>query len=103
MDRARTLIWASAVLALCSQGCATRGFVRARLEDLRRSFDQDSAEQAGRISTELTQVRNSTHEALARAQLASGQAGEARDLALGKAGYQEVARYPVFFATDASA
>jgi peptidoglycan-associated lipoprotein len=85
------------VVALAfSQGCATRGFVRASLDDLRRNVQADT----DRLQQDVDQTRNNTQEAMARAELAFGQAGEARDLALGKNGYQEAGRYTVSFAFD---
>lgn len=77
-------------------GCATKGFVRNELDSVREEM------RAGddRLATELETVSNSAAEAMARAETALQTAGEARDLALGKVGYEEVASYSVTFARD---
>jgi len=68
-------------------GCATKGYVNKQVTALKTQNDQQFAE-----------LRNSTDDALARAKTASGTADEARELALGKAGLEEINRYTVFFA-----
>lgn len=91
----RKQVAALGIVALAfTQGCATRGFVRASLDDLRKSVQSDT----DRLQQGLDQTRNNTQEAMARAELAFGQAGEARDLALGKTGYQEAGQSTVSFA-----
>ena len=68
-------------------GCATKGYVNKQVTALKTENDAQFAE-----------LRNSTDDALARAKTASGTADEARELALGKAGLEEINRYTVFFA-----
>lgn len=94
----KTLIAAAAMslglsLSIGMSGCATKGFVRGELSSLRR--DMESGQDA--LRTEMTAMRNSVDQALARAEAANGLAGDARDLALGKVGYREVGRYTVQF------
>jgi peptidoglycan-associated lipoprotein len=82
------------VATVMTQGCATRGFVRAQLDEMRKTHQSDTDS----LQAQVNDNRNSTQEAQARAELAFGQAGEARDLALGHNGYQEAGRYTVSFA-----
>jgi len=67
-------------------GCATKGYVNKQIDA-----------QAQKDEVQFAELRNSTSDALARAKTASGTADEARDLALGKAGLEEINRYTVFF------
>lgn len=76
------------------QGCASKGYVNDRLDELRA--DQNA------LKTETAQLRNSTNDAMDRAQEAGVAAGQARDLALGKAGLEEINRYTVLFDFDSS-
>jgi outer membrane protein OmpA-like peptidoglycan-associated protein len=76
---------AAVLAAVVSTGCATKGYVNRRVDE---------------VKVETAELRNSTQEALARARTASGTADEARDLALGRAGLEEVNRYSVFFRFD---
>jgi|GEM_PF-1164618 len=68
-------------------GCATKGYVNKQI-DAHNQKDE----------VQFSELRNSTNDALARAKTASGTADEARELALGKAGLEEINRYTVFFA-----
>lgn len=74
-------------------GCATKGFVRSQMEGLKGEMVAGQDE----LRAELEDARNSIDQALARAEAASGLAGSARDLALGKCGFREVVRYAVHF------
>jgi peptidoglycan-associated lipoprotein len=67
-------------------GCATKGYVNKQIDAHNQKDEAQFAE-----------LRNSTADALARAKTASGTADEARELALGKAGLEEINRYTVFF------
>lgn len=55
---------------------------------------------AARYETGIESAQNSAADALARAEAAGMTAGEARELALGRAGYREVGMYEVNFAFD---
>lgn len=79
-----------------ASGCATKGFVRDELGSLRQQMEAEDS----RLSSEIQILGNSAAEAMARAELALEYAGEARDLALGKVGYEEVASYTVHFPRD---
>ncbi|MBK8233202.1 MAG: OmpA family protein [Candidatus Eisenbacteria bacterium] len=79
-----------------ASGCATKGFVRGELETIRQQMEAED----GRLASEIEILGNSTAEAMARAELALEYAGEAKDLALGRVGYEEVASYTVHFPTD---
>src|SRR5258706_3723883 len=73
--RTVTLLCAALAVIPCLAGCATKGYVNKQVDQLRQA-DQ----------TQFAELQNSTADALARAKPASGQADEARELALGKAG-----------------
>jgi outer membrane protein OmpA-like peptidoglycan-associated protein len=74
-------------------GCASKGYVNSQLDQLRQEQQTDIAA----LKTDTAQLRNSTQDAMARAKTAADDASQARDLALGKAGLQEIDRYAVFF------
>lgn len=76
-------------LILVLPGCASKGYVNAHIEALRQDF-----------RAETTRLDNSTESAMNRASTAFSSAEEAHDLALGKAGLEEVGRYTVYFAFD---
>ncbi len=80
-------------LAVGSTGCATKGHVNREMASLRSEMQAGQDEMRGAMA----EMRNSVDQALARGEAANGLAGEARDLALGKHGYREVARYTVPF------
>lgn len=75
-------------------GCASKGYVNDRIAELR----QNDAAEHERLSRETADLRNSTEAAMSRAGTAFETAAEARDLALGKSGLEEVDRYSVHFA-----
>lgn len=89
--------WAGATLVVVLtaglSGCATKGYVRSQMEGLKTEMVAGQDE----LRAEIGDARNSIDQALARADAASGLAGTARDLALGKCGFREVARYTVLF------
>src|SRR5512140_1769584 len=70
-------------------GCATKGYVNTRIDQLNKS-----------TSARMDTIGNSTAEALARAESAGGSATEARDMAVGRAGLEEVSAHTVLFAFD---
>jgi peptidoglycan-associated lipoprotein len=78
-----------ALTVTVSSGCATKGYVNSRVDELRTSTTQ-------RLDT----LQNSTADALARAESASSSAVEARELALGRAGLEEVSSHTVLFGFD---
>lgn len=81
-------------LTLLAAGCATKGYVNDQIAELRQEH--------AAMESETASLRNSTQDALSRASTAFDAAGEARDLALGRAGLEEVNRYTVFFAFDSA-
>lgn len=87
-------VLATGVLIAFSAGCATRGYVRSQVEELRGSVDA----QVSQMQKDLAEVRNTSEAAMARAEEAFGTAGENRDLALGKSGFHEVTQSTVYFA-----
>lgn len=93
LARVSAAVALAAGLALGTTGCATKGFVRGQMSSLRH--DMESGQDA--LRSEMTEMRNSVDQALARAEAANGLAGNARDIALGKVGFHEVARYTVTF------
>jgi outer membrane protein OmpA-like peptidoglycan-associated protein len=93
----RTFVFAILALGLAS-GCATKGFVRKEVDSARTAQAQDNQ----RLEQQITEVRNSSNEALARAEIASESAGEAREIALGKIGYREVGQYTATFALNSA-
>lgn len=91
--------WALGAIALTlvlTTGCATKGFVRGEVGTLRTEMTQKD----NQLSQDISEVRNSADAARERADLAYGEVGEARDMALGKVGYHEVGNHVVYFAFD---
>jgi len=87
---------AAALLTMTlASGCATKGYVNDRLDELRRQDEERAAA--------MTKLQNSTEAAAKRADMAADEAGEARDLALGHVGLEEIDRYTVHFAFDSDA
>ena len=89
----KNILFSALICAMAGStfGCATKGYVRKQVDGLRQENETQHAE-----------LRNSTNDALARAKTASGTADEARELALGKAGLEEINRYTVFFKFNSS-
>lgn len=81
---------------LLGNGCATRGYVRSQVAELRQSTDG----QMDQVRKEIADVRNSSDQALARAEQAYGAADASKAIALGNAGFREVTQSTVFFATN---
>jgi outer membrane protein OmpA-like peptidoglycan-associated protein len=88
------IAFAGAVLLL--QGCATKGYVNDRLDEVR----QEDRQQHEELTARTSRLENSTEDALARAQTALDAAEQVRDLALGKAGLEELQRYTIRFGFD---
>jgi outer membrane protein OmpA-like peptidoglycan-associated protein len=84
------------MIALLVPGCATRGYVNSRVAELQ----QENTREHNALEAKTASLENSTQDALSRASTAFDSADEARDLALGKAGLEEVNRYTVFFRFD---
>jgi outer membrane protein OmpA-like peptidoglycan-associated protein len=99
-DRTAGSILAGGVLVFVAlTGCATKGFVRDEVGDLRRAM----AARTDRLESEMLVVRNSAEEAMQRAELAFGVAEESREIALGRVGFREVSQYTISFAFDSDA
>jgi outer membrane protein OmpA-like peptidoglycan-associated protein len=77
-------------------GCASKGYVNKRIDEMTGETRSDVAA----LKTETSQLRNSTEEALARAATAVDSASEARQLALGRAGLEEIRNDTVRFKFD---
>ena len=92
LSRIHVLPAAAFIATTLASGCATKGYVNDRLDEVRRA-DEENA-------TALARLENSTEEALERARLAADSAGGARELALGHAGLEEINRYTVYFSFD---
>ena len=89
------------VLLLGSGGCATRGYVRSQVEDMRSTVSQLQQSQDS-LSSKLDETSKTASEAEARADSAADAILQNKDLALGKVGYHEVKRYNVHFAFDSA-
>jgi outer membrane protein OmpA-like peptidoglycan-associated protein len=94
--RGSKFIWIGAVVAVltASAGCATKGYVRTQVADLRNDVESKNAT----MRTDLDQVRGDNARALAMAGVAQVRADSSRYLALGNVDYREAARYQVYFA-----
>ena len=88
----------AAGFALSSTGCATKGSLRDEIAALRAEM----AASEDRMTAAIADAQNSSDDAMTRAEIAFGQAGEARDLALGNAGFQEMDQYTVHFGFDSA-
>ena len=92
-----TLVWTLALTGFVGAGgCATKGFVRDELDSIRHEMRAED----GRLASEIEVLGNSTADAMARAELALEYAGEAKNLALGRVGFEEVASYTIHFKSD---
>ena len=90
---------ATALAALAaSAGCATKGYVRSQVGDLRRETDEKDAA----LRADLEQVRGDGSRAMAAAEDAGTRADASRLLALGNVDFREAARYQVYFAFDSA-
>lgn len=99
MNPSRKLLGVAGLALLASAlsaGCATKGYVRRQVDDLR----QGEAQESTRLDRSIGEVRNSADQAMQRAQIAYETAAEARDLALGKMGLEEVGQFTARFGFD---
>ena len=85
-------------LLLAASGCATRGYVRRQMTDLRT--DMDSADLA--LRSDLQSVRSSAASADTTASAANRSVRSVRDLALGRVAYREITRYQIHFAFNSA-
>jgi outer membrane protein OmpA-like peptidoglycan-associated protein len=93
-------VWIGAALVVLatSSGCATKGFVRTQVADLRK----DTEDKNTALRADLDQVRGDGARALTAAGAAAMRADSSRSLALGNVDYREAARYQVYFAFDSA-
>lgn len=84
--------------ALSTSGCATKGTLRDEIAALRAEL----AASEDRMTAAIADAQNSSDEAMSRAEIAFGEAGAARDLAMGNLGFQEMDQYTVNFGFDSS-
>jgi len=96
INQATLLCIPAAGFVLLTAGCASKGYVQSQVDELR----QQNQREHQTMQSQLASLQNSTDDALARAETAFNSSQEARDLALGKAGFEELNRYTVFFAFD---
>ena len=87
-----------AILFLGAGGCATKGFVRNQVADLRGELEQQDTrlQNADRNNADLTA------QALARADSSYTKAGTAWNAALGQVGLREASRSQVYFAFNSA-
>lgn len=74
-------------------GCATKGYVNTRLDELAANHTQ----RLDALQRDQAALQNSTTEAMSRAETASKDATEAREMALGKVGLEEIGTSTVYF------
>ena len=74
-------------------GCATKGYVNTRLDELAANHTQ----RLDALTRDQATLQNSTTDALTRAETASKDAAEAREIALGKVGLEEIGTSTVYF------
>jgi outer membrane protein OmpA-like peptidoglycan-associated protein len=96
----RNLVLAGIALAAlaASAGCATKGYVRTQVGDLRKETEEKNAA----MRADLDQVRGDGARAMAAAEDAGSRADESRLLALGNVEFREAARFQVYFAFDSA-
>lgn len=82
-----------------SFGCATRGYVRSRIADLRA----ESNEAGSRLQAQVDQEGRLALSARSSADSAHARIGLVRELALGRTDFREVSRSSVYFALGRSA
>jgi peptidoglycan-associated lipoprotein len=100
MKRSMVLTGMGVALAavVFSAGCATKGYVRSQVADLRAETEsKDTA-----LRADLNLARDDNARALALAGVAGMRADSSRVLALGNVEYREAARYHVYFASGSS-
>lgn len=93
--RGRMILWLGvAVAALAaSAGCATKGYVRSQVADLRTETEGKNTA----MRADMEQMRGDNAKAIALAGVAGMRADSSRYLALGNVDYREAARYHVYF------
>jgi outer membrane protein OmpA-like peptidoglycan-associated protein len=97
-SRLTMLYGAAVILGFAGAGCATRGYVRSQVDDLRaKTSSTDDDLRAG-----LDRASGDASQALTEAAGASSAAEDARGLALGHAGLKEAQRFRVYFAFDSA-
>jgi outer membrane protein OmpA-like peptidoglycan-associated protein len=99
MNQSRTTVGRLALgllVPVLVAGCATKGFVRRQVDTLR----QGEAQETARLDRSVEDVRNSSQQAMERAQIAYEMAREARDVALGKMGLEEIGQSNAPFEFD---
>jgi peptidoglycan-associated lipoprotein len=79
--------------AITWTGCATKGYVRKQVGDLRTEVTGADTS----LRTDVDQARTAADQAMDAANRASGAADAVRGLALGDADYREAGRYRVYF------
>jgi outer membrane protein OmpA-like peptidoglycan-associated protein len=92
------LIGVTLVALAASAGCATKGYVRSQVGDLRQETDDKNAA----LRADLEQVRGDGARALAAAGDAGALADQSRLLALGNVDFREAARFQVYFAFNSA-
>ncbi len=87
-----------ALLCLCACGCATKGFVRSQVAELRADVTQIDSN----LQAEDGRNADQTADALGRADSAYAKAGGAWSAALGRVGLREASRSQVYFAFNSA-
>lgn len=100
---AQTSLWMAALalttgMALTTTGCATKGRLSDEIAALRAELEASE----DRMTSAIVDAQNSADAAMARAEIAFGEAGDARNLAMGNAGFQEMDQYTVNFGFDSA-
>lgn len=100
MLRTRMLVLTSTIafLGVSTTGCATKGFVRSEIDDLR----SDMTTEHGQLRTDIDAVDGDISSATEASVRAEQQAQEARELALGHVEFREANRYRVYFDFDSA-
>lgn len=86
------------ILVISAAGCATKGFVRSQVDELRADMGQMDS----RLKSEDQKNADLTASALARADSAFVKAGTAWSAALGEVGLREAGRSRVYFEFDSA-
>lgn len=90
----RTIVPVLTLAALSGlTGCATKGYVNTRLDELAANHTQ----RLDALERDQGTLQNSTHDALTRAETAAKDAAEAREMALGKVGLEEIGTSTIYF------
>lgn len=99
-DAAGSIIWIVAVVVGLggAGGCATKGFVRENMREMRDEMSRVEK----RLGDRSDQIATLAGEAKSSADLALAGVADARDLALGNTEFKETARYRVSFAWNSA-